>query len=170
MYQIVGILMVFFSCVLFSYEKVRGLKRKYENLKEMQKALFLMKHEISFSARELWEASGALSKLLSGEVADFFGRISSLLAENETLSFGAAWQQAKEGQADLLPRQAEIYMKDFAAQTGTLSRELEGEHLQAAEDALLSMCREEEAQYQKNRKLIYTLGAIGGAAVLILFI
>lgn len=170
MYQLIGAIMVISACLLFSVQKVGFLKRKLCNLKQMQKAFFLMKHEISFSARELWEASFALSEAVSGDVGALFAKIGNLLSEEETLSFFEAWERALSGQAALFSQEVQTFLKDFARQIGTLSRDLEEEHLNKAAQMLEQLQKEEEAEYQKNRKLIYALGGLIGAAILILFI
>lgn len=71
MFKTLGVVMIFLSCMLFSYGKTNMLKVRLEHLKQMKKALLIMKNEISFSSQDLSFAMGELSTWLSDEMSSF---------------------------------------------------------------------------------------------------
>ena len=172
MLKALGIVMILFASVMFSYMKVDEMKQKYQNLKQMKKALSMMKSEISFSSRELSEAAGELSASLSGDMAFFFKNVSQYLAENETADFGQAWEAAKSvfAQKPFLSAAADKTMTDFSQRAGKMSREIELENIEKTLEAIDNTLEDEREKYTKNRKLIFTLGIAAGLAVLILFV
>lgn len=172
MFKALGIGMILFSCCMFSYIKAGELKQKYHNMKQMKKALTVIKNEISFSSRELAGAAAEAAKALSGEMSDFFQAVAKNLSENETSDFGHAWEKAREEFTGkpFLPAAAEKMMIDFSQKAGKMSREIEIENIERTTEALDREITDERENYAKNRKLIYTLGIAGGLAVTILFI
>lgn len=159
--------MIFAACMLFAYGKVQDMKQKLVNLLEMERALFLMRHEISFSGRELWEACNGLASALSGPVSDLFFQVSDRLQQEETLSFQEAFSACAPG---LFSPEAKSILGQFAATFGTLSKELEESAIMRCMESLSRLKHEEQEAYKKNRKLIYALCMGAGVAVLILLI
>ncbi len=168
MYKLIGAVMVLGSCLAISIKQVRRIRRKNENINQMRRALFFLKNEICFSAKELWATSEELSLLLKGDAAAFFERISERLKADETLSFGAAWDM--EMDHTMLPQETMRYLSEFAARTGTLPREAETEHIAQAEQVLGQMLKEAQTRFAEQRKMIVSLGALSGAAMLVLFL
>ncbi len=168
MYKFIGAVMVLGSCLAISLEQVRRIRRKNENINQMRRALFFLKNEICFSAKELWAASEQLSLMLKGDAADFFRRVSDRLKTDETLSFAVAWDA--EMDSAMLPKETIRYLSEFAAQTGTLSREAETEHVAQAEQMLGQMQKEAQTRFAEQKKMIVSLGALSGAAMLVLFL
>lgn len=162
-----GMVLIFIACGLFAFSKVSALKQKLHNLAQMERALFLMKHEISFSGRELWEACDGLASALSGQVSELFFRIGDMLKKEETLSFKEGWDKFS---FDLFSPEVQKVLDSFAATFGTLSKEVEEQAIDYCAKTLARMREEEITSYQKNRKLIYTLCFGAGAAIFILLI
>ena len=153
MENIIGIVMILISCIAFAYVKVREMSKRLRNIKEMKRALFLLRYEVSFSARELWEACDGLSFVLNGEVGELFYRIGIAMRE-ETSSFSACWKALSDG---MFSDKAAMVLDSFAATFGTLSKELEEQALEGCEKQLGGICEEEEKELYQNRKLWYTL-------------
>ncbi len=171
MFKAMGIAFVFFACIFFSYKKVSDQKQELEHLKQMKKALLLMKNEISFSAKELSQTVESLIGALYGDMDVFFQHIARILASHETADFGQAWTEAKKewDEKPFLPIEADRTMTAFSQQVGKMPREAELAHFDKTLEAIEGAINDAEANYEKNRKLIYTLGACVGTAVLILF-
>lgn len=167
MAKMLGMILIVVACVLFSYSKVHDMKQKLVNLCEMERALFLMQYEISFSGRELWEACDGLASALTGQVSDLFFKISDRLKTDETLSFQEAFSHLAE---DLFSSGAQTILKSFVATFGTLPRDLEASSITHCMESLSRLKVEETKQYKQNRKLIYTLCIGAGLSVLILLI
>ncbi len=172
MLKVMGIALIFFACILFSYEKAMALKQELMHLKQMRKALMLIKNEISFSAKELLQMVNSLKGMLSDDMDLFFGDIASFLAAHETADFGQAWTAAKQEwePKPFLSRSADRIMTAFSQQVGKMPREAEIAHFEKTIEALDCELIEAETGYEKNRKLIYTLGICVGTAVFILFL
>ena len=167
MAKMVGMILIFVACVLFAYSKVHDRKQKLINLGEMERAMFLMQYEISFSGRQLWEACDGLASALTGQVSDLFFRISDRLKADETLSFQEAFSHLAE---DMFSPEAQNILKSFATTFGTLSRDMETSSITHCMESLSRLKIEETHTYKQNRKLMYTLCIGAGLAVWILLI
>lgn len=172
MLKVIGACCILFSCVMFSCFKVSGIKRKYENAKQMQTALLMMKNEIAFSKTEIFETLLGIASALSGNVADFFGRLSDCLRQDERTDFGQAWEYVMEEYRDrpIFSSGIQNIMLGFSHQVGKMSKEIELENMNKTLKSLEDAIKKEEEQYKNNRKLIYTFGFLGGFSVLILFL
>lgn len=170
--KVIGIALIFFACIFFSYEKATALKQELMHLKQMRKALMLIKNEISFSAKELSQMVNSLKSVLSDDMDVFFGDVASFLASHETADFGQAWEAAKEEwePKPFLSRSADRIMTAFSQQVGKMPREAELMHFEKTIEAIDGEIAEAEISYEKNRKLIYTLGICVSTAVFILFL
>lgn len=167
MAKMLGMILIFVACALFAYSKVHDMKQKLVNLCEMERALFLMQYEISFSGRQLWEACDGLASALTGQVSDLFYRISDRLKADETLSFQEAFSHLAE---NMFSPETQNILKSFAATFGTLSRDMETSSIAHCMESLSRLKDGETQQYKQSRKLIYTLCIGGGLAILILLI
>lgn len=172
MLKVMGIIFVFFACIVFSYDKAKALKKELMHLKQMRKALLLIKNEISFSAKELSQMVDSIHGALSDDINIFFRNVASFLATHETADFGQAWAAAKQewGTKPFLSRSADRIMTTFSQQVGKMPREAELTHFDKTIEALDCELKEAETNYEKNRKLIYTLGICVSTAVFILFL
>lgn len=170
--KIMGIACIFFACIFFSYEKVTALKQELMHLKQMRKALMLLKNEISFSAKELLQMVNSLKGVLSDDMDLFFGDVASFLAAHETADFGQAWEATKQKwePKPFLFRSADRIMTAFSQQVGKMPREAELAHFEKTIEAIDCELKVAETGYEKNRKLIYTLGICVSTAVFILFL
>ncbi|MBR4874397.1 MAG: stage III sporulation protein AB [Clostridia bacterium] len=172
MHKALGIIIVFFSCVIFSFIKGEELKTKINNLREIKKALFLIKNELSFSNKELSYALSEVSKNVSGDVSKFFGYISDELTKDKGKSFRQAYIDAKENinKDCFLSKEAERIVDAFSTSVGKMSREAEIENIDKAIVDLEQVLTCENENFLKTKKLIYSAGVGIGSAVVILFI
>ncbi len=163
-----GACMILFSCGLISVKKVQSMKRKCRNVKELARGMFLLKHEIIFAGREMWEAIGAVAEGLSGEIGKLFEKVHSCLTQNAAVTLEHAWQETVP--EDILPKDAVEYMATFTRKAGTFSEEQELQHLEQAEKMLTEIWQAEEKVLAKHKTLIYTAGLGGGCAIFILLL
>lgn len=170
MLKAMGMIMVFMSCILFSVLKTDELKQKYENLKEIKKALFLLKNDISFSSKDLPLAIEEISHALSGGMRDFFSVLSDKLKGDEKITFEKAWEMSfKEYKKPFLPKDAEKIVASFSGAIGKLSKNAEIENIDKMINELEAELIKESENYKKNRQLILTLGIGASVTTLILF-
>ena len=172
MFKALGIIMVFFSCVIFSFIKGEELKTKINNLREIKKALFLIKNELSFSNKELSGTLLEISKSVSGDVSRFFCYISDELTKDGGKDFGQAYLDAKENinKGRFISKEAEKILDTFSFAVGKMSREAEIENVDKAISDLEQVLIYENENFLKTKKLIYSAGVGIGSAVVILFV
>lgn len=164
--------MIVFAAFMFSYTKADELKRRLENLKQLKRGLTIIKNEISFSSREMQGAAQELSETLSGDFKDVFFSISQNLYKNPDKSFGQAWEEGTKGYAkgSLISENALKIMKDFSCFAGQKSKEIEIENIDKTINLLEDEIKNENEDFSKNRKLIFSLGGITGLSLLIILL
>ena len=160
--------MILFSCGFFSVKKVQCMKRKCLNVKELARGLFLLKHEIIYNGREMWEAVGAVADGLKGETKQVFRCLYQHLSQNTAVTLEQAWQASVS--PEQFPESVLEYMSAFTKKAGMFSEEQELQHLEQAEKILTEIQRSEEEMLSRNKTLIYTAGVGGGCAVFLLLL
>lgn len=169
MYRIIGISLVVVSCGGFFWKKIQKLSEKYNNLKELKKAVTHMKHELSHSACELPLIFKKVSQLTDGEVSCVFKNIGLALTENEISDMKTVWQNSG-GKELLLPDSARKVIEELIYNIGKKELDTEIEKIESAVVSLEQIEAEEREKTQKDKKLLYTIGVSFAAAVVILFI
>ncbi len=169
MQKVIGAFFVIFSGVLLSWVRVLREKTKLQNLKEIQKALFYMKQEISFSGKILARIITEVAFRTDGEVGEFFKRLGEEVLKDETVSMFSCFLKAKEGKA-FLPDEAERILEDFFKEVGSFSGELEDRHLDRTLTKLEQIETEAHECFLKNKKLNLTLGICASFGVVMLLL
>lgn len=169
MFKFTGIIMIVLSCVFYVMKKVEVIKIKYTNFSQMRAAITRLKHEMSFSLPEMSTLCKKISEETEGEISQCFLRTSELLCNDANLSFKDAWAKAGEGLELFSPEVAKA-VGEFSKNFGKKTLDIELENLQKTEKQFEILQTQEQQSYEKNKKLVYTLGATASAAVVILFI
>ena len=170
MSKTLGILMVILSSLLFTYIKADDMKRRLENIKQLKRGLGIIKNEIMFSSREMGDIALELSETLEGDLSFIFKGVAEKMRENTHISFGQAWEERINIHKNVLPERAVKIMNDFSYMAGKMSKEIEISNIEKTMDILDEETKEEFLNYTKNRKLIFSLGAISALSVTILFL
>lgn len=168
MYRLAGIILVSSAFLGFLYSKGQTISKKYENLKEMIKALTYLKQEISFSTGELFKVCRDISSKIRSDVSEVFCEIADILEEKPT-DFYSAWITSIDGKV-LFTKEAETSVCDLAQNLGKKSLDIELENIEKTKQILEQIEEYEKEKMVKDKKLLYTLGASIGAAFLILII
>lgn len=168
MYKIIGLLLVGSALCGFLYSRVQTINEKYSNLKEMIKALTYLKQEISFSAGELGKVIREISYKAQGKVSEVFCQIGNMLEEKPT-DFSSAWMAVTKG-LRLFSKEAENAVVDLARNLGKKSLDIELENIQKTKEILEQIEEYEREKTFSDKKLLYTLGASAGLALVILVI
>jgi len=163
----IGAAMLLLASLILAGSVAKKERDKLSNLLEMERALFMLSHEISFSGRNIREACEGMAYHLEGAVSRLFFEIAEDMAQDETMTFGACWCFRAQG---LFPKEAEAVLKSFAATLGTLSKDLEEQSVSGARTRLTEMIPAEKEQYAKNRRLVYALCVGAGVSLVILLI
>jgi len=145
------------------------LTRKYENLKEIKKAITYLKQELSFSVSEISFLSKCMAENTKGEISHILGDVHTFLSEDKTLDFKDAWYKSK-GDKSLFTFEAEKIVDSLFKDLGKRTLDIELENITKAEKRLEILESEEKEKYKKDKKLIYTLGVTACAVMLIVAI
>ncbi len=168
MYRFVGIILVSSAFFGFLYSKGQTIGRKYENLKEMIKALTYLKQEISFSSGELFRVCRDISLKTHSDISEVFCEISNIL-EEKPMDFYSAWLTSTNKKT-LFAKEVKTAVCDLAQNLGKKSLDIELENIEKTKQILEQIEEYEKEKTAKDKKLLYTLGASVGAAFLILVI
>lgn len=168
MFKIIGALLVITAVGGFVCGKSQAAVQKYNNLKEMIKALTYLKQELSFSAGELGVICRSIGGRTQAEISHVFLKISNIL-EKRTTDFSQAWREATEGNI-LFCAQAEVAVLDFVNNLGKKSLDIELENISKTKEILEEIETAEREKTAKDKKLLYTLGVSFAVALVILII
>lgn len=168
MYKLTGIVMVCCALWGFLYSKVQTITSEYNNLKEMIKALTYLKQELKFSSGELGRVCKEISGRTQLQVSEIFGGIADILKEN-VCDFYQAWYGTIRGKK-IFSKETENALEEFAQNLGKKSLDIELENIEKTIEILSQIEEYEGEKTTKHKKLIYTLGASVGAALIILVI
>lgn len=157
MSKLMGVVLVFFSLGALLYKKVEANKRKLTNLYEIKKALINLRQEMSFSSPELPQLCKKIAKHAKGDIKELFANIKELIKSDSDLGFYDAWRMATEDK-NLFSKEVLTVLSDFSYKFGQRSEEIEKENLIRATEALDNLETTEQEKFEKERKLIYTLG------------
>lgn len=168
MFKTAGVIFVLVPLGIFMFNKVENKKEKYQNLCEMKRALAFLRHEMSFSAPELFLICQRISDETTGEISKIFHKLHNQLKEEPSTDFGQNF--CRLGGDSLFPDSVKKVILDFTKSLGKKSLDIEIENIAKTEKALETAEIEEKEKFLKERKLIYTLGIASGAVILILTI
>jgi len=169
MFKVIGIVMILVSCGIFTFSKVSVLTKKYENLKEIKKAIVCLKHELCFSVPEISVLCKVMAEKTKGEVSDVLHSAALRLEEDKTLDFETAWNDEKKNK-ELFSAETEKIVSTLFKDLGKMNLDIELDNIGIAEKRLEATEIEEREKYKKDKRLILTLGAALGALILIVVI
>lgn len=168
MYKIIGLFLAGSALAGFLYVRAQSINTKYNNLKELIKALTYLKQELSFSAGELSGVFRRISEKTNSLVSQVFLNIADILEERPT-DFYSAWKKVTDGKG-LFTKEAENLMSDFSQNLGKKSLDIELENIEKSREILMQIEEYEREKTTKDKKLTYTLGVSFGVALVILVI
>lgn len=169
MYRIIGVVLVAVSCGGFFWNKTETLTKKFNNLKELKKGITHLKHELLHSVCELPLAFSKASETVEGDVLVLFENMGKELAKNEIADMKLLWETS--GGTDLvISESTRRIAEELIYNIGRKELDTEIEKIDNALNSLERTEAEEKEKTQKDKKLLYTLGASFFAAVVILFV
>ncbi len=169
MYKFIGIGLICISLGGFFWKKAQTLCQKYENLKEILKAVTHIKQELSFSSVELAELMARVCDSLQGNFGQVLKNTTKVLADKKTTDMKSAWEESGGGEL-LLTDEARKITEDYFFNIGKKSLDIELEKTEKTIQTLSFLEKEEREKTNKDKKLLYTMGASVAAAIVILVI
>lgn len=169
MYKVIGIVLVVAASIGFFLKKAETVEEKYENLKEMIKAVTYLKQELNFSSQELSFLCEKIADKTQGAVSDTLSEVGRILNKEKGADFKCAWNTVTD-KRELFSADAKKIVEDLADNLGKKSLDIELENIEKTKTQLEHLEIEEREKTRKDKKLLYTLGGALAAAITILVI
>lgn len=169
MYRIVGILLIVISCGGFFLRRIQAISKKFDNLKEFKKGITNLKYELSSSGSELPLIFEKVSEMVKGDVSVLFKNMGKELAKNEISDMRSVWKKSG-GEELLFSKEVYKVATELIFNIGRKEINTEIEKINSAIFMLEQIEIEEREKTQKDKKLLYTVGASLAVIVVILFI
>ena len=172
MVKIFGSLMVIAGCSLMGYWMVEQMKRRMEELQDVQRQLLFMKGEIRFGFRPFSEILLQLEQRTKGVWRKFYMAVRLQLEQENGQMLADIWRQAVETKltGSCLNKQERREWIELGENLGYLDKEIQ--------IALLTVCEEHFAEYRKamqekfcrQAKLYQVLGIMSGIFLTVIFV
>lgn len=162
--KLLGALVIVSSTSLLGIGAAKAEKYRMEDLEELEKALTLLKSEISFAVLPLPEAMRSVAERRKGVVAMFFEDMAERLSTRAYGSVSIAWEEAIAASlpsAYLRPEDIEA-LQSFGRTLGYLDSR---QQLAAADICIDSLRRAREEchiRYTKNARMYKSMGLLSG--------
>ena len=119
--KVIGSVIVFLSCTAAGLFLASKDKFRADELREMKRGLILLKSEIEYSSRPLYEALIDISGRLEGAVSEIFEDSGRLLKSRKVTSASEAWERGRKGCGPCsAPWSMEIPERRSAAGSGSI--------------------------------------------------
>lgn len=164
--------MVFFGCTAMGLKCSAKLKARQLALQKFRDILLFLENEMCVMGKPLNKAFESLGKGNYGGVwVPLFNRSGSLLQE-QILDAGNAWRIALEETAAALPLAQEDIdlLRDFGELLGKSDRDMQHAVLAMEKEKVSALERKAKEEAETTGKLYRSLGALLGAAAVILLI
>jgi stage III sporulation protein AB len=165
----IGAIIVFFSCTAAGLFMAAKDKFRAEELVEMKRGLILLKSEISYSSKPLYEAFIGISEKLSDVASEIFEDSGRMLKSKKVSSASEAWEKTLKDRKD-----RSFFIKEdmdaFAALGQTfgggdkdgqiLNIDLSIDYIDRKTDELMK-------KYSKDGRLFRSAGVLGGILIVV---
>ena len=167
--KIIGSLIVFFSCSAAGIYLSSKDKFRAEELKEMKRGLMLLKSEISFSQKPLYEAMIEISEKLSDAVAEIFEDTGRLLKYKKVANVSEAWGKT------IRNRKSRTYFKaedidvfiSFGAALGGMDKVCQIENIDVVNTYIDSKVKILMNKNSKDSRLFRSAGVLFGILIVV---
>lgn len=160
-----GMVAIALACAFFGWYSAQKLNDRAALIDDFVQSLRRLKVEIGFSATPLEAAARRISKG-AGSLEEFWKEFADALRAGSDAE--RAWEWAMNG-LSIAPRQAEI-LGAFASGLGRSDRASQCERIDAAIESLKAESEILRAEAREKGKVRKTVGALAGAAIIILLI
>ncbi len=170
--KVLGALMVFVSCLAIGWYTAERIRMRTQELRELERALLLLKGDIRYAKTALPEAIGKLARYHEGSFTEFFRSVSEAMLEYSGISLTEIWR----GQARELLKKTSLNAGDreLVAGLGDVLGVTDAMLQQNTLDLAIVRIREEiEAASEKEKEKVYlcrALGVLGGLFLTILLL
>lgn len=170
MMKFIGALIIFLAGVLIGLHQAARYANRPKHIRQWIQGLQRLETEINYSFTPLAQALERTSKSSAAPTASIWLSASHKLAQNDSKTTFECWSEAIEEGWDstaLKPTEKDILLQ-LGSTLGISDRSDQMKHIQLAMNQLQSeesIAKDEQQRYEKMWK---TLGALGGALIVIL--
>lgn len=158
----------FFIGVFFAKKE----EYRINDLEQMKNALNILKSEIEYSLTPLPEAMESISLKSKGSFKIFFNNLADKLYERRSEGIDIIWRE----QLQHLLKNTKMEKEDIerfeniGVCLGNMDRKLQNNNIISAINYINEKNLELKKISEKNKKMYYSLGTLGGALIVLLFI
>lgn len=172
MIKFIGFILIVASTTALGFAYADNFKRRVRELKEVQRAVYILKNEINFTHSLLPDALYKASIKCASPIKDILNRISELLLTNEEDSVYECFKQSFKGYSEKLSLKEEdiSIILDLAKTLGETNIEGHNEIFTLTLDSLEKAISKAELNEQKNVKMYRYLGFSFGTMIAIILL
>lgn len=167
--KLIGSMIVFLSCTAAGMFLASRDKFRADELREMKRGLMLLKSEIDYSSRPLYEALIDISERLEGAVSEIFEDSGRLLKSRKVSSASEAWERT------LKDRKSRTFFKkndmeaftSFGHNLGGNDRKCQLANIDMAVEYIDMKSDELMKKYSKDGRLFRSAGVLCGILIVV---
>lgn len=167
--KIIGAVIVFFSCTAAGLFFASRDKFRADELREMKRGLVLLKSEINYSSRPLYEAFISISEKLADVVSEIFEDAGRLLKSRKVSSVAEAWEKTlKDRKSRSFFRRDDIDTLEALGQTlGGEDKECQIMNIELTINYLDKKTDELMKKYSRDSRLFRSAGVLCGILIVV---
>lgn len=150
------------------------LREKYrlQDIQMLQRAILLLKGEISYLAAPLAEALESVSYKISGEIGDVLQKVSKQLQQRKEQTAEEIWTTVWQREAKRMYLSAEDVQMvlEFGKTLGYLDKQQQENSMQRLLFDLEQIEKRVTQRLQKNGKLYYSMGILCGLLLIVVLL
>ncbi|MCX7773332.1 MAG: stage III sporulation protein AB [Clostridia bacterium] len=164
--------MIFAGCTAIGMKLSARLQERQRALQKLSESLLSLKNQICGLGIPLFTAFENIAKESIGGVWSGVFLDCGRIMKEQRMDAGSAWREAVQSEKDQLPLEASDWemLSDFGEMLGKSDRQLQESVLEMEKEKISAMEKKAREVMETKGKLYRTLGALSGAAAVILLI
>jgi stage III sporulation protein AB len=159
------------SCIGLGFDMSGKLGRRRRMLEMILRMIILLRGEIRYGNKSLYDAFTGASGKLEGKYREFFILTAQEMKRNAGISFGEIFRECAEKclNLDCLSQEEREQFCSLGDRLGYLGLEMQLKQLDQLEKETEYAIRELEKDFREKRKLYRSMGILGGIFAVVLF-
>lgn len=159
------------SCIGLGFDMSGKLGRRRRMLEMILRMIILLRGEIRYGNKSLYDAFTGASGKLEGKYREFFILTAQEMKRNAGRSFGEIFRECAEKclNLDCLSQEEREQFCSLGDRLGYLGLEMQMKQLDQMEKETEYAIRELEKDFREKRKLYRSMGILGGIFAVVLF-
>ncbi len=167
--KMIGSLIVFLSCAAAGVFLASKDKYRADELREMKRGLIMLKSEIDYSSRPLYEALIDISGKLEGSICEIFEDAGRLLKSRKAASASEAWEKTikdRKGRTFFRKNDIDAFIS-FGHSLGGNDRKCQLSNIDIAIEYIDMKSDELMKKYTKDGRLFRSAGVLCGILIVV---